>query len=255
MQKFVALYDLHMGYERRGGHKVALHDPKALSVAMQFIEDFEPDNVILGGDMLDCGAVSHHHRGRGGEVEGLRIVSDAEELIEKVIEPIESAVPGRLVYHTGNHEDWLNDLSAEMPGLGGMVDVRSVLGLSDRWEVIPVGEASRLGKLVFVHGDQIKGGEHSAKAATVAYESNIRFGHHHTFQIYTKTAAIDANGHTGIAVPCLCKKGPRYGGGAPNRWMQGFLWGYTGGPKGSFNDYVSVIIQGSATINGKTYVG
>jgi hypothetical protein len=255
MEKFVALFDLHWGYERRGGHKVALHDEKALSVAMQFIADFEPDNVILGGDILDCGSISHHHKGRSGEVEGLRVAQDAQELHDALIAPLESMVDGRLVYHTGNHEDWLNDLVAEMPGLDGVVDVRSILSLDPRWELIESGEASRLGKLVFLHGDQIKGGEHSAKAATVAYEANVRFGHHHTFQVYTKTSAIDANGHTGIAVPCLCKKGPRYGGGAPNRWMQGFLWGFTGGPKGSFNDYVSVIVNGSATINGETYVG
>ena len=83
----------------------------------------------------------------------------------------------------------------------------------------------------------------------------MRFGHHHTYQVYTKTSSIDSNGHTGIAIPCLCRKGPRYGGGSPNRWVQGFHWGYVGGPNNTFNDYVSVIINGVATINGKSYVG
>ena len=53
MEKFVALFDMHWGYERDGSrHKVPLHDQKAISVAMQFIEDFKPDHVILGGDTL-----------------------------------------------------------------------------------------------------------------------------------------------------------------------------------------------------------
>lgn len=254
-QKFVALFDAHYGYENRGGHKVSLHDPKALSIAMQFIEDFEPDHVILGGDMLDCGAVSHHNKGKAGNVEGLRLFSDAKELRKEVIEPLENLIEGRLVYHVGNHEDWLNDLVAEQPGLEGIVDIRSILSLDSRWEVIEQGEASKLGKLVFVHGDQIKGGENVAKYATIAYEKNIRFGHHHTFQIYTKTSAVEANGHTGIAVPCLCKKGPKYGEGAPNKWMQGFLWGYVNGPDGCFNDYITVIVNGKAMINGKVYKG
>lgn len=255
MEKFVALFDAHFGYENRGGHKVALHDPKAISVAMQFIADFKPKHVILGGDMLDCGAVSHHNKGKAGNIEGLRLFSDAKELRRGVIEPIEEVAKGRLIYHTGNHEDWLNDLIDEQPGLSGIVDIGSILNLSKRWEVIEQGEASQLGKLVFIHGDQLKGGVHVAKTAVEAYERNVRFGHFHTFQTFTKTSAVDINGHTGTSVPCLCKRAPRYGQGAPNKWMQGFLWGYVGGPSGCFNDYVTVIVNGNAIINGKAYRG
>lgn len=253
MEKFLFLTDLHYGYERRGGHKVALHDSKALSVALQFAKDFRPDHVILGGDILDCGAVSHHNKGKAGAVEGLRLVADAEELRMVLIEPLEQLKPRSLTYIEGNHEDWLNDLVDDTPALEGIVDIRSILHLSPRWKVAPQGEAHRLGKLVFVHGDQLSGGEHVAKAATTAYEKNIRFGHFHSFQVYTKTSAVEANGHTGISVPCLCKKGPKYGGGSPNRWAQGFLWGYAG--DGHFNDYVTIIVDGRAMINGKSYCG
>lgn len=255
MDKFVALFDAHVGYERRNGHKVPMHDPKALSVAMQFIRDFKPDHVVLGGDMLDCGAISHHNRQTPGQIEGLRVLSDARELRDTIIEPIQDLVKGKLIYHTGNHEKWLNDLVDEFPGLDGIVDVRSVLGLSERWTLIDQGEASKLGKLTFIHGDQLRGAANVALNAVTAYERNVRFGHFHTFQIATKTTPVDANGHTGIAVPCLCKKGPRYGQGAPNKWMQGFLWGYVGGPEGRFNDYVTVIVNGQAMINGKLYRG
>lgn len=254
MEKFIALYDLHWGYENRGGHKVALHDPKALSVALQFMEDFKPKHVILGGDILDCGSVSHHNKHKAGAVEGLRLFSDAVELRDTLLEPIERIAKGRLVYHVGNHEDWLNDLVSEQPGLSGIVDIANVLKLGKRWEVIPCGEASRLGKLVFIHGDQIKGSEFVAKNAVVAYEANVRFGHHHTFQVHTKTSAVDLNGHTGVAIPCLCKKNPSYGGGAPNKWMQGFSYGYVDPKTGYFNDYFPIIINGHALIEGTHYV-
>jgi metallophosphoesterase superfamily enzyme len=255
MEKFVALWDLHWGYERRGGHKIPLHDQKALNVALAFIKDFKPDHVILGGDILDCGSISHHNHGKPGAVEGFRLLGDAKELREALISPLEALKPRSLTYITGNHEDWLADLVAKIPALEGVVDVASILALGEKWRVVPQGETHKLGKLVFIHGDQVKGGEHSAKWATVAYESNVRFGHHHTYQVYTKTSAVDANGHTGIAVPCLCKKNPNYGGGSPNRWMQGFLWGYVNCPDRTFNDYVSVIINGKSTILGKTYRG
>lgn len=254
MEKFVFLADAHWGYERVGGHKRPLHDPAAVSVAMQFVEDFKPDHIILGGDMLDCGAISHHNDRKPGNTEGLRIFADAKELRKEVIDPLEKLVKGRKVYHIGNHEDWLNDLVTAQPGLEGIVEPETILGLK-KWEVIPQGEASKLGKLVFIHGDQLSSAEHVAKTAVLAYEKNIRFGHHHTFQTYTKTSAVEANGHTGVSVPCLCRKNPKYGEGAPNRWMQGFLWGYVGGPENTFNDYVSVIVNGKSLINGKVYKG
>jgi hypothetical protein len=253
MTKFVALFDSHIGYERRNGHKIALHDTKAIAATIQFVEDFKPDVTILGGDILDCGAISHHNHGKPGAVEGFRVVQDAEECRAMVIEPIEDLTKHRLVYHVGNHEDWLNDLSAQIPALEGIVDVRSVLKLGKKWEVIPQGDASKLGKLVFIHGDQIKGGEHAAKNAVSAYERNVRLGHYHTYQTYTKTSAVDSNGHTGTVYPCLCKKRPGYGGGAPNKWMQGFGWGYVDEKTGLFNDYVSVIVNGRFIANGKEY--
>jgi metallophosphoesterase superfamily enzyme len=255
MEKFVALFDAHWGYERAGGHKVPLHDQRAISVAMQFIKDFKPDHVVLGGDMLDCGSLSHHRLGQAGQLESLRILAEAKELKEAVIAPLEKLVPGRLVYHVGNHEDWLNQLVEKIPSLEGIIEVESLLNLGERWEVVSQGKASKLGKLTFIHGDTVRGGQNPALAAVTAYERNVRFGHYHTYQVATKTTPVDANGHTGIAVPCLSKKGHAYGKGAPNKWMQGFLWGYIGGPEGVFNDYVTVIVNGKATIGGKLYRG
>lgn len=252
-EKFIALFDLHYGFERKAGHKVALHDDKALSVAIKFAGDFKPDHVILGGDILDCGCISHHNHGKPGAVEGFRLLGDAKECKAAIIDPIEALKPKSLTYIVGNHEDWLNDLVDQIPALEGIVDVRSVLSLGKKWNVVDNGSAFKLNKLVFVHGDQIKGGAHPAKYAVDSFERNIFFGHHHTHQAYTKVSSLDLNGHTGTAVPCLCKKGPSYGGGSPNRWMQGFLYGYFDGK--SFNATVVIIINGRAIIEGKVYEG
>jgi hypothetical protein len=253
IKKFVALFDIHWGYERRGGHKVPLHDPKAVNVAMKFAHDFKPDYFILGGDALDCGAISHHNKKKPGNIEGLRLLTDAEELYRKVIQPAEKCSKNQ-VFIVGNHCDWLNDLTIEIPALEGILSVNKLLHL-DKWRVIEQGGAYNLGKLTFVHGDTVSGGEHVAKAAVINYERNIRFGHHHTFQTYTKTSPVDQKlAKTGIAVPCLCSKGPKYGEGKPNRWAQGFLYGYVG-PGGYFNDSVVIISDSKAIIEGKLYEG
>lgn len=253
MRKYIATFDLHFGYERKNGHKVPLHDMKAFEAVLAFAQDFKPDVWIHGGDMLDCGVISHHNKKKPGNTEGLRLLSDAKEGRDSFITPVESLAKD-LVYFTGNHEDWLNDLVIEIPALEGMLEVKSLLKL-DRWKVIPQGKMYNLGHLHFVHGDQLKGGEHIAKAAVISMEESIRFGHHHTHQVYTKTSPVDKKlAKTGVAVPCLCTKDPKYGESAPNRWVQGFNFGYVD-HSGTFNDYVAIIIDGKFMWNGKVYRG
>lgn len=256
MLKFVAAFDLHFGFERKNGHKVALHDEKALGAMLAFTADFKPDVFIWGGDALDCGVISHHNHGKPGATEGLKLLADAVEGRKAFIEPIEKMLPkGKLVYEVGNHEDWLTDLTDKIPALEGLVDIKSLLKLGEKWQIIPQGGHFNLGKLTFIHGDTVKGGEHVAKNAVINYERSIRFGHHHTHQVYSKNTAIDyKNGKTGVAVPCLCTKSPKYGEGAPNRWSQGFDYGYVR-EGGLFNDYVVTIIDGTCVVNGKVYKG
>jgi hypothetical protein len=55
-------------------------------------------------------------------------------------------------------------------------------------------------------------------------------------------------------VPCLSTRRPGYGKGQPNKWIQGFLWGYVNSD-GTFNDYVSIIVRDRFIANGTTYKG
>jgi hypothetical protein len=131
--------------------------------------------------------------------------------------------------------------------------VRNLLELKG-FNVIPQGGHTNLGKLTFIHGDQLSG-EFPAKSAVIAYERNIRFGHFHSYSSYSKNTPMDDEyPKTGISVPCLSKKNPSYGKGKPNRWSQGFLYGYLL-PDGNFHDYVVTIIRGKAVIEGKIYRG
>lgn len=255
MNKFISTFDLHYGFERRNGHKIALHDLKAWETVLKFASDFKPDIWIHGGDMLDCGVISHHNHGKPGATEGLKLIADAAEGRALFIDPVEEIIgKGDLIYIIGNHEDWLTDLTDQIPALEGLIDLKTLLKLN-KWSIIPQGGAYNLGKLTFIHGDTVKGGEHVAKNAVINYERNIRFGHHHTYQAYTKNSALDfKNAKTGICVPCLCSKTPKYGEGAPNRWVQGFNYGYIG-EGGLFNDYIAIIVDGKTTINGKNYKG
>jgi hypothetical protein len=257
LKKIVAAFDTHFGFERVGGKKVPIHNIKAIEAMMAFVSDFKPDIFLHGGDGLDCGAVSHWNRSKRKSVEGLRLVEDAREARKFLIDPINDILPSNTqkVYHIGNHEDWLEDILEEYPGLEGFVGVDEMLGLTEKnWAIIPQGGVTKFGKLHFAHGDNV-GGKYVANQAVMQYERSIRFGHHHTYQVDTKVSAIDiADARTGVAVPCLCNRGPSYGRNKPNRWMNGFLVGYIF-PDGSFNDTVVVIVNGRFCWNGKVYKG
>lgn len=250
MTKFVFLTDLHWGY---GVGRKPIHNLKALNAVENFVEDFQPDTVILGGDMLDCSMLSHWNKESRRDVEGLRILNDARELDKHIVRL--KASTKELIYIVGNHEAWLDQLEDKYPGLDGLLNVKHLMPSLQDCKVIEQGGSHRIGKVWFIHGDQFSGGEHVAKKAVEAYGRNIRFGHFHTAQVHTKFSALDAADiKTGICVPGLCKRNPSYGKGSPNRWTNGFLWGYVY-PNGHFNDYLTLIVDGKFMAEGKEYKG
>jgi hypothetical protein len=252
-KKFIFLTDSHYGWERKSGHKIAIHDERAIAVALDFARDFKPDTVILGGDILDASCLSHHNKHKPGRTEGLRLQQDSQECRSNIITPVENLKASKYVYINGNHEAWLQDFEEDYPAVEGMFNVQSLLSLDSRWEVIALGGHFNLGKLSFIHGDQISGSEQAAKNAVIAYERSVRFGHFHSHQTYSKNTPITSDyPKTGISVGCLCRKDLNYGNGRPNKWSQGFLYGYIL-PDGSYHDYVVTIVKGKAVINGKIY--
>jgi hypothetical protein len=257
VKKIVALFDTHFGFQRVGKKKRPIHNVKAIDAVMQFIDDFKPDYLVHGGDGIDCGAISHWNKHKKKTAEGLRLIDDVQAARTQMLDPLARILPAhaKKIYHLGNHEDWLEDLLEEYPGLEQLVDVDILLGLTENnWQIIPQGGVSKIGKLYFAHGDNV-GGQHVAHQAVTQYERSIRIGHHHTYQTATKISAIDiTDSRTGVAVPCLCNLGPSYGRNKPNRWINGFLVGYVF-PDGSFNDSVVIIVDGRFHFNGRTYKG
>ena len=256
--RFVALFDIHYGQERAASGRLhPIHNTRALAPIFKFLDDFQPEAFIFGGDQIDFGEISHWNKHRRMSLEGLRLIDSIHGFKRDILDRVDRLLPANAtkIFHIGNHTDWLFDLLEENPALAGLIDLDRELQLTARdWRIIPLDGVSRLGKLYFAHGHQIKGGEYPSKAAVLHFERNIAFGHHHTYQIYTKTSAIDATEvKAGIAVPCLCRRDLRYGEGKPNRWSNGFLWGIVQ-PNGHFTAQVTLIDRGRFYANGKLYV-
>lgn len=255
---YVALFDIHYGFERKQGKKVPLHNPRLLDAVGLFLEDFKPDVIIYGGDTLDCGPISHHNRKRNFSIEGLRLMEDADGLASVLRDfrraaSNETGSPDEILIE-GNHEDWLNDLVEDYPGLAGAFDLRNLLFQSKEPTIVPQGEVFKLGKLCFLHGDQIRSSLFPARWAVDAYGKSVRFGHFHTYQSFTKVSALDGDCRTGVAVPCLCVRGPGYGKGAPNRSINGFNYGWVE-RGGNFFDMTPIATNNKFVAEGVEYSG
>ena len=255
-KRYVNLFDAHWGTERVSGHTKNLHDPACLDAVLAFMSDFKPHHLNLGGDMLDCGSISHWQKGKARSTEGMRLLNDAEGLRNDFLKPARETVvrdDHSLVYIRGNHESWIEDWVDENPTLEGIVDLDRLLGLTPTgWKIILQGGHVKMGKMYIIHGDQFKPNMNIAKKVVETYQRNVHFGHFHTSQSYTTIAPLDDEPKQGVAVPCLCRRNPGYANSSPNRWMQGFEYGYLL-PDGSFFNSTALRINNKFVINGKVY--
>lgn len=261
-ERFIALYDIHCGFERRRkGTEVkvcATHNRAAIAAALAFARDFKPDRFILGGDQLNFAPISHWNKGKLWANEGGRIRKEMDLLNDLVLEPIDIYFgTARKQYMIGNHDAWLYDYIDEHPAIEGLIEPENYLNLVARkWEIVPQGEVVEVGKMAIVHGDNIKG-RNPARSAMTMYGRNIRFGHHHTSDVYTHYSPADARDFkTAKAVPGLCTRNPVYGNNSPNHWSNGLHFGYVW-PGGNFTDYVVEFVDSAFVAPGsnKLYCG
>ena len=257
IQRFVAVFDLHFGWEyreERGKRFVSpTHDLVAVRAMMQFVKEFKPNIFILGGDQLNCGPVSHWLHGKPRKLENFRLKDDLALLEEHILVPIEKLSVGRKIWHLGNHEAWLSQLLDETPGLEGMLEPEIWLNLEERgYEIYSQGEISKVGKLNFVHGDILKG-SNPARKLVERYRRNIRCGDKHRYEVHTDITAYDRSDfHTGVVVPAMARVNQAYMKNGPSNHQQGFLYGWVA-PDGSFTDHVMTIVKGKFLWNGKIY--
>jgi hypothetical protein len=259
MKKFLALFDLHFGYEFGNvkGNRVkrTTHNLDAIKAVKKFAFDFGPDILILGGDQLNCGPVSHWHKGKPRLDEGFRLKDEYTLLNEHILHPFYDVE--RKIWLTGNHEQWIEDYINEHPSLEGLLEPKKVLcDLNNNWEYYSQGEIVKIGKLHFTHGDTILGaGKYINPAQQLVNQTrvNIRCGHLHSFFAATDINPImSSDYHTGIVVPGMCSTNPFYVKNRPTRFITGFLYGYIW-PDGNFNDYVVILNKNKFVINGVKY--
>ena len=258
MLRYVWNFDNHIGHEwkEEKGKRVLrpTYNAKATAAWVEFVQDFKPDIVGFGGDQLNCGPVSHWRN--VGENEMGRLQEEFEMFEDLVLGPaVLRRKHVRRIWHMGNHCVWLEDIVNKNPGLRGLVSIERELKLNERgFEVYSQGEVSKIGKCYFAHGDVIPGGINMARTAAMRYGHSIRFGHFHTYQVYTMHTPVSSDEiKSAMCVPCLANVAPQYGQNAPNNWANGWLYGEVDERTGMFWDHVVLWVGGKARVNGREY--
>jgi len=262
VKKFVALFDIHFGWEKQydvnsGKFKEKpTHDLKFLAKIAHFISDFRPDYCILGGDQFNFDALRNNRRGQAeglakGEGDIQRTYNVARD---NLFTPLGRYPWMKKIVIRGNHDQRLERYIRNNPEWSGLIEPQQYCNLvTEDWKFLNYGDIFKLGKLHFLHGEQLKcSAVDSAKRAALRYYKNVRFGHFHTYAAATMYSAIDEEVKTAISVPCCCVRDMDWMGKAPNTWIQGFNYGYIF-PNGSFQDYVVIRGRDSFVAEGKEY--
>ncbi len=248
--KYVALGDLHYGWDKKVSPmgrptRHPVHEIAAFQAMMKFVKDFKPDRIYLMGDMFDMRPVCRHEIHLAKAMEGQRLREMYEKGNEFFLEPC-LKTGAEVHWLDANHEAWAYQLAAQFPGVDGIIDPANYLEMKKRGVVLhPLGSIIKVGRLALAHGDTIVKGsvKYAAQRAVERYCSSIRVWHFHTYQAFTKETLKNMAYQTGVAVPCLCNRGPSYEATSLNGWMHGFNYGFVEN-SGEFHDYVVVIWRG-----------
>jgi UDP-2,3-diacylglucosamine pyrophosphatase LpxH len=133
---WACLYDIHHPQ----------YDQKTFRAILSFIRQNRVDGLLLGGDALDLGCVSHWNKDLPGNKRRGELKSDLDGFEKEILQPLEALLPRgcEKIFLTGNHERMLDqDLTESMPELDGMLDFKQYLRLAERgFKVIPLGGES-----------------------------------------------------------------------------------------------------------------
>lgn len=85
-----------------GEFQIPYHDKRVVRAFIQFIKDYEPAEVVLIGDFMDCPAPARWNRGTAEEYAGT--LQQQMNIGKRILGEIREVFGGKLGFHIGNHE-------------------------------------------------------------------------------------------------------------------------------------------------------
>jgi len=245
--KGIFLSDIHLPFEID------------LKPILEYIRDFKPNQIILGGDIVDADGTFGIDSWTADQVEkqGFSLFERDVNLLNELLVNLHKAAPrAKLVFLEGNHEQRYIRPKSRYPKLfEGKFDftTRFPKEVSHiKW--IPYGDYDsfyKVGDCLFTHGT-IFPDAHSKKMAMAYLPNKVVYGHIHDFQSYTTHNGDPRRpGRYAVTAGCLCGRLPDYKKGHPNKWVNGFIsWVSV---NGCTTPTAHLVENGKFEANGKIY--
>ena len=169
--------DVHLPFE----------DKVNVRVTLDYLADYKPDLVILGGDIWDFYEISDYERDPG-RIKSLQDEFDEGRYFIKAI----AELSARVIFLEGNHEGRLHRLISRNPGLFKLrsLEIPRAAELPEGWQYFPSQTHYRLGPMLALHGD-VKGMSdrvtHPAYTLFQRLKRSCIAGHFHRFGRYYDT--------------------------------------------------------------------
>jgi predicted phosphodiesterase len=221
----------------------------------KLMNDIKFDGVVLGGDFMDMGPISHWNKRKKKTLETQRMKEDYIEG-NAYLDEVDKRLPTKAekYYLWGNHCHWYNQLIEEMPVLEGFFNPTEELHLKQRgYKVFEEENAIlKLGRLCIIHGAYCN--KYAINKHLDKYKTNIMFFHTHRMGVRTSSSPAREISFIGYNVPCLCNPDFAYKKNRPDEWARGFAIIYLF-DNGHFAVDLKRIVNGIFVHNGKLYDG
>lgn len=214
-----------------------LMDKPAVAALLADIRRLGPDEIVIGGDMLECGGFLARHQPIGFVATSEYSYQDDVEACNWFLDELIKAAPtAQIIYLEGNHEDrverWIVDVvrahGREADFLLALNGPQSLLRIHERGIVyvrrmeaengLPPGWIKR-GKMYFAH--ELGGGKTAATKAAANTAGNVTF--FHTHQESAATQVFPSVGIVKAFCPgCLCERQPLWRHSNPTNWSHGY---------------------------------
>lgn len=222
-KRIVVVSDTQMPYD----------DRKALKALIQFIGDYEPDEVIHIGDLMDFPQPSRWNKDTAGEFEG-SVFADVEQAKQRFLGPLREVYDGPVGVHEGNHDERPRTYLAKYaPALAesGAFNLETLLDF-DGFGIRLLPEFYKVGPdWITTHGhrgqismSRIAG--NTALNAAKKFNTSVVMGHTHRMGISSHTSGYGgtiSKTVTGMEVGHLMNmRLAQYLKGGTGNWQQGF---------------------------------
>jgi hypothetical protein len=240
-------------------------DPLAMAAFLADLKAIQPDRLILGGDIINCGGFLAEHHTLGYVAESTDSYFDDIAQTNHWLDEMENAAcPTERVYIMGNHEHrverWVLGQKLahhkDIDFLRRQFDPELVLNLKARgydyirrdtvYDTCGVPGWVKKDKVFFAHDMGLS--KNAASAALSRASANVVFFHTHRADF----AAMHLPGSGLITAwnpGCMCRRQPLYMHTNPSSWTHGYLVRFISRSTGNFQT-VHIIID-----NGVSYGG